>query len=137
MKKTFLLLTILVSATIVNAQTSVGVYGSVISAGADINSGGTKYNSKYITSWKSGLVLHLKMGDKFGFMPNLNILSKGFSSEETQTATFGGFPITTTTNSKLKYTYLEIPLNFVYNTDAFFIGIGPSFSYGLSGTAIM
>jgi len=65
------------------------------------------------------------LGQHFSFQPALNYIQKGGVLKEE------GITDKTTLN------YLELPLNFVYNTHSlkgkFFIGAGPSLSIGLSG----
>lgn len=76
-----------------------------------------------------GAVVDLPMGDHFSIQPALNFVQKGTKDEET----FGGI----TEKVSLTTNHLEIPVNFLYNTNSgngnFFIGAGPSFAFALSG----
>lgn len=69
----------------------------------------------------AGIVAAIPMSSHFSFMPALNYVQKGFKE------TMDDLKIEATLN------YLELPLNFVYNRDGFFVGGGPAISLGLSG----
>jgi len=106
-------------------KTSIG-----LTAGAAFASYKAKIESISITpKTKVGLTLGLtssvSLRKSFSFQPALNFVQKG-----------GNFKQEGTTD-KTTLNYLELPLNFVYNTHSskgkFFIGAGPSLSIGLSG----
>ncbi len=82
-------------------------------------------NSKTKVGFTVGVVSSIGLGQHFSFQPALNYIQKGGVLKEE------GITDKTTLN------YLELPLNFVYNTHSlkgkFFIGAGPSLSIGLSG----
>jgi len=73
-----------------------------------------------------GINLYVEMGRRWGFEPGLRYIMKG--GQITSTSTDGVF--TTDHKEKLTLHYLEMPLNFVYNTgdwgtNHFMIGFGP------------
>ncbi len=69
----------------------------------------------------AGIVSAIPISSNFSFMPALNYVQKGFKE------TMDDVKVEATLN------YLELPLNFVYNRDGFFVGAGPAISLGLSG----
>lgn len=106
------------------AQTNVGftIGGTYSSVTAKLS--GISISPKYKAGITAGLVLDASLSDNLSFQPSLNYVQKGFKSEEA--------PV----KDILTYSYLELPLNFVYSTQkerGFFIGAGPSIAYGLSG----
>ncbi len=101
-----------------------------INAGATLASYKIKEDNVSITSetnvgFTAGITSTMPLGKNFSFMPALNFTQKGGKITEE------GF------TAKSTFNYLELPLNFVYNTKSvkgkFFIGAGPSLSFGLSG----
>jgi hypothetical protein len=100
---------------------TVGTTVSTYKAKADAVS----FTSKSKLGLTVGLTSSLPMGKNLSFQPGLNFVQKGgtFKMEGTKDVT--------TLN------YLEIPLNLVYSfpssSGKFFIGAGPSLSFGLSG----
>ncbi|MEP7107493.1 MAG: porin family protein [Ferruginibacter sp.] len=101
-----------------------------ITAGAALTSYKIKAESVSVTSktkpgFTVGIISSLGLGQHFSFMPSLNYIQKG-GSIEGQGST-----------DKITLNYLELPLNFVYNSNSangrFFIGAGPSLGMGLSG----
>jgi hypothetical protein len=87
---------------------------------------GEKTVSGVLPAFSFGVVGDLPVGSKFSFQPALSFLQKGQSNSD------GG------NSSTLRLNYLEMPLNFLYKAPGtkghFVIGLGPAFSYGLSGT---
>lgn len=136
MKKVVLALGLVIAGTVVKAQ-SIGVQAGVIDANVMAKDAGETVPTKDLISWKAGLVFDFKLGKTFSFMPNLNVLVKGAKTESSTTATFGGITTSRNRTGKTKFTYLEVPLNFVYNSKGtaggLFVGLGPSLSVGLSG----
>jgi len=81
--------------------------------------------SKTKAGFTVGFTSSIPIGKYFSFQPGLNYLQKGGTFKD-QGAT-----------DKTTLNYIELPLNFVFNTNSangkFFAGAGPSFSMGLSG----
>ncbi len=121
MKKVTIVLAFLVTCQLVVAQAQFGVHANGIIASQSIKASGFKFTSDGRFSWKAGLVANVPASEQVSFMPQLNLVSKGskFNFEEVKTES--------------QLTYLELPLNFVYNSGGFFGGIGPVLSYGLGG----
>lgn len=122
---------------ITNAQTTFGVHVNGISASVNdkFEEDGQTIETKGQgrISWKVGGVAIVPISANFSFMPQLNLLSKGTELEKTYNETDAGQTFTVTVDAIAKFTYLELPLNLVYNTSSFFVGAGPSVSYGVGG----
>jgi len=77
----------------------------------------------------AGLLLDLPVGKHFSFQPAVNFVQKGMKDEQTF--------FNTTEKVKLTTNYIELPLNFLYNSRGkignFFIGTGPSIAVAISG----
>ena len=121
MRKVFLVLASVFALGSANAQTSFGIHADGILASQSIKAAGFKISTGDRFSWKAGLVANVPATEQISFMPQLNLVSKGskFAFEDTKT--------------EIKLTYLELPLNFVFNSSGFFGGIGPVLSFGLGG----
>ncbi|HEU0111954.1 MAG TPA: porin family protein [Flavisolibacter sp.] len=121
MRKYFLVLLTVLSGYLVTAQIQVGVHADVILASQKIEVSGFDLSGDNRVSWRGGLVANIPATEQISFMPQLNLLSKGgkFDIEDVKT--------------EFKLTYLELPLNFVYNSSGFFAGLGPVLSYGMGG----
>jgi hypothetical protein len=101
-----------------------------ITAGAVFSSLKQKVGSLSVTSdikpgFTMGFAASVPLGTSFSFMPALNYIQKGGTVKEDEF------------EDKLTFNYIEMPLNFVYNANAgkgkFFVGAGPSLSFGISG----
>ena len=106
--------------------------------GGNLASGTSKYKEGSITldqdlkskfGFLVGAVAELPISGAISFRPELNFIQKGSKYEETIQGV--------TSKDEVTLNYLEMPLNFVYNFDAgagkFFVGLGPSIGFGLSG----
>lgn len=120
-----------------NAQVTFGVHGNgIVASGTEKfeEDGQTEeINGKARVSWKIGTVVNIPVSLRFSFMPQLNVVNKGYKLKDAWTLNEDGFNLTTEVEGTTRLTYLEMPLNFVYNKNSFFIGAGPSISLGLSG----
>lgn len=138
MKKIILLLTVVLVATLfVQAQVSIGVHGNVIGASMKNTEDGQDLDFDNRFSWKGGLVAQVPLSMNLYFMPQLNVLSKGGKLDISESFDVSGIPVTETLKGNAKLNYLELPLNLVYSSGGeeggFFIGVGPSVGFGLSG----
>jgi hypothetical protein len=125
MKKLFVASAFLLSFCWSQAQIQLGVHTDGIFAYQTAKASGTNATTDSRFSWKAGLVGNLGLNRQISFMPQLNLVNKGAKFEYTGT----GNTVTQVT----KLTYIELPLNLVYNFNGFFGGIGPVLSYGVSG----
>lgn len=121
MKKTLIALTLFFSMYFANAQTQFGIHADGILASQTAEASGLKISSDSRFSWKVGVIANAPINEQFSFMPQLNLLSKGskFNFQDVK--------------SETQLTYIELPLNFVYNSNGFFGGLGPVLSYGVGG----
>ena len=140
MKKLFVLLC--AGASFVGqAQSKFGIHAGAISADMkETYDGESEVDLKSRVSFRAGVHASFPVSSKISIMPQLNYLSKGSRIDESESTDIFGFPYSITVTGHYKLNYLELPVHFVYNQpmakgNSFFIGIGPSFSYGLSGEA--
>jgi hypothetical protein len=121
---TLMTLMILLTAFSLSAQTTIGFTAGASFANVTIKSGFISASPKSKTGITAGIIINAPLGSNFSFQPAVNFLQKGYKvKDETGTET-------------VNFYYLEVPLNFVYSTkknEGFFIGAGPSISYGISG----
>ena len=112
---------ILFTSLALQAQTSVGITAGASFANVKIKAGGISASPKTKTGITAGLMLDAPMSKNFHFQPGLNFVQKGFKMKDD----FG--------KETFNVNYLELPVNFVYYSQGFFVGAGPSLSCGISG----
>jgi hypothetical protein len=127
MKKTTYL--IIISFLIMNYSKAQKIsFG--ITTGAAFASYKSKFESVSVKSktkvgFTAGVASAITAGKYFSFQPQLNFIQKGGRQKEEGTT------------DKITLSYVELPLNFVFNTNStngkFFAGAGPCFSWGFSG----
>ena len=92
---------------------------------------GDKLENQILTGFNIGINAEIPVGIDFYFQPGLLYTIKGAKSEE---VIFGE-----TINGKMKISYLELPLNFLYKpllgTGHLILGFGPYVALGVSGKA--
>lgn len=131
MKKASILLfaTFIATASIIAQNARFGVNAGISMANYNAKFDGESENGDSKIGITVGVVSDISLGDHFSLQPALNFVQKGTKDEET----FGGI----TEKVSLTTNHLEIPVNFLYNTNSgngnFFIGAGPSFAFALSG----
>jgi hypothetical protein len=128
MKKAVILtIGLLVFVKFSQAQTTFGATVGASFASYKVKSGDVSAASDVKPGFSIGLSSFIGLNKSFSFQPSLNFVQKGGIFKD---------PSESTTN-KSTFDYLELPLNFIYNTHSvagkFFIGAGPSFDIGLSG----
>ncbi|WP_413668751.1 porin family protein [Mucilaginibacter sp. Mucisp86] len=134
MKKTLLSLCLLMASFAAFAQLpTFGVKGGVNFATlhATVDGFSGSGNSGSLTSFNVGAFVDFKFGN-VSLQPALNFTGKGGSSS---------FAVDdeTSSNSKVKLYYLQVPVNVVYHVPAvvgdFYFGAGPYLGMGISGKA--
>ena len=123
--KARMMLMILLASYAASAQTKIGLTAGATFANVMVKSEGISGSPKEKTGFTAGLMVNAPLSSNFCFQPALNFVQKGYIVKD-QTGT-----------EKAMINYLEVPLNFIYTVNkeaGFFIGAGPSFSYGISGT---
>ena len=116
-----LVLIILLASHSLPAQTHIGLTAGASFANVTMKAEGISISPKANTGITGGIFVDVPLSTGFSFQPALNFVQKGFKTTDE------------TSSDKLILNYLEAPLNFVYHNSGFFIGAGPSVSYGLSG----
>ena len=127
MKKSLFITILILSICSVHAQFGVQVGASFYSGKATEDNISIKYDTK--VGFTAGLIYNFPISSSFNFMPSLNFTQKGGKIN------ISDFDSTELLNGKdnLTLNYIELPLNFVYNVNGFFIGAGPDLAYGISG----
>ncbi|MEA5256329.1 porin family protein [Arcicella aquatica] len=123
MKKTFLLILSLIAFSYASkAQTRFGIKGGVNFANTTNSIGGISVSGSSITSFHVGGVLESRLSERVFIQPNLLFSQKGTSIE-----------ISGLGSGKDTYSYLELPVNVLYEVaDYFTLGGGPYLGYALS-----
>jgi hypothetical protein len=103
----------------------LGIGAGVTLANMYSNADGEKDNGDSKIGLTIGVFTDIPLSSHMSFQPALNFLQKGTKDND------DGI------KAKVNLNYLELPLNFLYNSNStagnFFIGGGPSFAYGISG----
>ena len=121
---TLMTLMILLTASLLSAQTKVGMQAGASFANVTIKAGGISLSPKLKAGISAGFIIDAQLNDNFGFQPALNFVQKGYVIKDG------------TVKDHLNLNYIEVPLNFVYNAgknEGLFIGAGPSVAFGISG----
>lgn len=120
-------ITLLILATVIVANAfaqkpSIGITAGITSSSWKATVDNETETTDSRIGFTAGIVAAIPISSNFSFMPALNYVQKGFLENMED-------------DDKIEATlnYLELPLNFVYNRDGFFIGAGPALSFGLSG----
>ena len=141
MKKRVGLITAIVVATMcMQAQEKVNLGGNTsfgLRAGVNFQNingkdeNGDKLDNKMLTGFNIGINAEIPIGVDYYFQPGLLYTVKGAKSEEVI--------LGQTINGKIKISYLELPLNFLYKpqlgTGKLLLGFGPYVALGISGKA--
>ena len=92
---------------------------------------GDKLENKMLTGFNIGINAEIPIGVDYYFQPGLLYTIKGAKTEEVI--------LGQTINGKVKISYLELPLNFLYKpqlgTGKLLLGFGPYVALGISGKA--
>jgi hypothetical protein len=137
MKKLIMSAALAVLSTSVTAQTSFGAHvgGNFANLQGERTESGT--TTKGLTKPKFGLlagvVAVVPVTHVISFRPELNIIQKGYNANYNKNYA----TMNLASKGEGTFNFIELPLDFVYSfpsgDNAFFLGIGPSVSYGLSG----
>lgn len=131
MKKLFLALLVLLSLNTYAQNLQIGFTGGTSISNYRSTVDGNTESAKAKAGFTAGILIDIPAGRHFSFQPAINFTQKGAKEDYDLMGTSG--------TSKLNINYLELPLNFLYNSRGrsgnFFIGAGPSFAYALGGKA--
>lgn len=142
MKKAILLLSLMAATYTLSAQSvKFGIRGGLNLATVDRGmtlSGDGNY-TKSIAAFNGGLFANIGFGN-WAVEPGLFYTGKGYKSSTTYTSVTPGVPSTTNNiTGTVKFNYLELPVNILYNVKLapgkVFFGAGPYVGYLLSGNA--
>jgi len=122
-KKFLLILSLIAFSYATKAQIRFGIKGGGNLANGSVTIRGTSTDSKPVISFHVGAVLEAQLADRLYLEPNLLFSRKGASID-----------MTSTISQKVTYSYLELPVNVVYEViDYLTIGGGPYLGYALGG----
>ena len=135
MKKFLFSAAVLVSISTYAQKVRIGITSGVSISNYQIQLDGNKESNKAMAGFAAGIIADIP-GDipqfkHFSFQPAINFVQKGSKAEQP----FGN----ATAKSKIIVNYIEMPLNFLYNSRGkavnFFIGGGPAVAIAISGKA--
>jgi hypothetical protein len=112
----------LFTSTALRAQLRYGISAGVSFANEKIKSPDVHASLETKAGFTAGVVLDVPLSKHFGLQPQLNFVQKGCKLENMDV------------QESRTINYLELPLNFLFNTGGFFMGTGLSFAWGLSGS---
>ena len=133
MKKFLFFAAVLVSISTYAQNVRIGITSGVSISNYQIKGGVQTESSNSVAGFTAGIIIDIP-GDMpqykhYGFQPAINFVQKGTKAEQT----YGNV----TAKSKILVNYIEIPLNFLYNsrgkTGNIFIGGGPAVAIAISG----
>jgi len=127
MKKTIITLTaVVLFMQIASAQkVQVGLTGGASVSNFKFESDEDDENGDAKTGVTFGVLANIPAGKNFMVQTGAHWVQKGTKMEES----IGG----STEKISLVTNWIEVPVNFLYNSGGFFIGAGPSFSFAVSG----
>ena len=115
------------SATAFCQKTSFGVTAGVSLANVRIKTESISISGDSKIGFTAGVFADVALSENFSLQPALNYVQKG-SKNEISDMNY---------ESKLTLGYIELPLNLLYKPEmqklGFFVGVGPSIAYALSG----
>lgn len=126
MKKTFITAICFLFVCAVSAQkTSFGLTAGGTNSNFKFKSEGESVTGDSKMGMAAGLVVNSALSEKCSLLSGLQFVQKGTKMEVDD----GG----STMSVDLNTNWLEVPVNLVYNTGKFYIGAGPSLSFGIGG----
>ncbi len=125
MKKLIFLLTIITTLNAHAQKTQFGLTGGATFANYKSNYDGTDQSGNSKMGFTIGAIANIAAGKSFVIQPAINWVQKGTTDEQTVDGTKISSSVTTNN--------IEMPVNFMYSHNGFFIGAGPSFTFSVSG----
>lgn len=128
MKKYTLAMTIFlisISFATLAQKSTWGIQGGATYSNLTIGTNDQSESGTYKPGFTVGITMDKSMGKSIYFQPAINYVQKGYKDKDNS-------------NSKVTFSYLELPLNFVYRVkkeSGFFLGGGPSIGWGIGGTS--
>jgi len=148
MKKMILTAAVVASAAGANAQLRFGAeigaqLANLVVTVPDANGGRERLDSRPNLGLRGGLVAQFGITDNISIQPGLLFVMKGARVEEefaSGAQIINGTAVTSSTTniqSRINLNYIQIPINFQYNSSdngtGFFVGAGPYVAYGFDG----
>ena len=126
MKKTFITTTCILLLLAASAQkTTFGITAGTTISNFKSKAGGVSASLDSKVGFAGGLIANISAGQHFIVQSGIQLVQKGTKYTQSE----GGSTLKSSTNTN----WLEVPINFLYNGNGFFIGAGPSFSFVVSG----
>ena len=125
MKKLIFLLTVIISVSTHAQKRQFGFTAGTTIANYKAKSDGNNETLNSKAGFTLGVIANFAAGKRFVIQPAINWVQKGTQDKQTF--------IGVTEKVTLITNHIEVPLNFMYSSNGFFIGAGPSFSFGVSG----
>ena len=125
MKKLFFLIASLAAATAYGQLTHFGFTGGTTISNYKSKLDGNDESGKSKVGFTLGILANLPAGKNFIIQPAINWVQKGSKDEQTM--------LGVTAKASVTINYIEVPVNFLYSNNGFFIGAGPAASFGVSG----
>ncbi len=126
MKKTFITSSCILFLLASSAQkTTLGITAGTTISNFKSKAGGVSASLDSKVGFAGGLIANISAGQHFIVQSGLQLVQKGTKYTQSE----GGSTLKSSTNTN----WLEVPLNFLYSANGFFIGAGPSFTFGVSG----
>jgi len=112
---------ILISINAYAQKEQVGITGGATFS----NYSGNAKSGKYKAGITIGAIANIDIGKNFIVQPGINFVQKGARDKNNFLGIAANYSLTTN--------HIEVPINLMYSINGFFIGAGPSFSFGISG----
>jgi len=122
-KINLLVMIIFLSSSLLAQKPRFGLTGGISMAKWVAKSSGLTINSNSIVGINAGVTAFFPINSNFSLQSGLNFIQKGAKPTG----------LSEGEEDKIKLNYLELPFNVLFNKNGFFVGAGPTFSYGLSG----
>jgi len=125
MKKLFFFIATLTTVSTYAQVNQFGFNGGVTISNYRSKLDGNDESGNSKAGFTFGILANFSIGKNFIIQPSVNWVQKGTKDEQTIAGTTEKVSLTTN--------HIEVPVNFLYYNKGFFIGAGPSISFGISG----
>ncbi len=127
MKKLIFLLTVITSVSTQAQKSQFGITAGTAISNYKAKLGSITLSTKSKAGFTVGVLANIAAGNSFVVQPALNWVQKGSKIDESANGNID--------KSSLITNHIEVPVNILYSSNGFFIGGGPSLSFGISGTS--
>lgn len=139
MKKLLFLITILIASNGLMAQKAqFGVKMGVNLPSLQPETGFSPISEYFVSAkFLLGVVTNINVGKSTVLQPGLLFSTKGNKSVEQHNSISYGYPVPYTTDRNINISYLEVPINLIYNKEVksgtVYVGGGPYAAYAIGG----